>query len=125
MMRLRTLLPSTVTGQITLLVVMAVGLMHLSATVLFALDQNDGPMRGPSVSRFETFVQVLYHVPREIRPSVIAAIASVDPDLHIVAGRSSDLLDTSHDRPPLSLLRQTLGPNYSVGLTSTLDALPG
>jgi signal transduction histidine kinase len=125
MMRLRTLLPSTVTGQITLLVVMAVGLMHLSATVLFALDEKDGPMQGPSISRFETFVQVLEHVPREIRPSVIAAIASVDPDLHIAAGKSSDLLDTAHDRPPLSLLRQTLGPNYSVGLASTHDALPG
>jgi signal transduction histidine kinase len=123
--RVLALMPRSIAGQITLLVLVAVALMHGALTLSFVLGRTHGRIDEPPARSLATLVQVLDHLPRDARPAAVAAMAETNPNLHIALGAPAGF--PSHQEPllrPLEILQERLGPEFRLSALEAQAARP-
>ena len=119
-MRVTSLLPSRISSQIAVLIVVSLLAIHVILTAAFVLGRpNDHRHDGPP-GQFVPLIQLIDTMAPQDRAHVMANIARTFPNLDMtLTPPNSANLATAEDAPQLGGLRRHLGPGFRVAVVDS------
>jgi signal transduction histidine kinase len=119
---IRAFMPNRISGQIALIIVASLVIIHLVLTTAFFLSRPEHHEYPPD--QIATLVEVLDASASDLRPQLIRGMASAFPQLEIaLAAPNAANNDVDGDRL-LDSLRHRLGPRFRVGRLAASGATP-
>ncbi len=121
----RAFLPGRISGQIALIIVTSLILIHIVLTAAFFLNRPEEPTEH-SPDQLATLIEMIDASPADRRPEVMAVMARAFPRFELALTDAVPDSGRASEGPQLGGLRHRLGPNYRVvGMPISNANLPG
>ncbi len=111
---IRSVMPQRISGQIVLLIVASVVVIHVVLSIAFFLSRPDRSTEGPP-DQLQTLIALIDASPTEARARLVTEMANAFPRFDLaLTDKAAGIADHSVDEPRIGELAHHLGPDFHV-----------